>query len=193
MAKSRKKKSRKETKVEEPSLEEVNGGDDDNDESETPTQEVKQSKSKRKRSDSVAESEHDEENKDEDNEPKEVNEDEDGEKEEPSKRKRKRKRKKKNAASASDSGTVDDITQILSPESNASAQEIRQAQAKLSNQEVFVEGLPFDCSEDEVKDFFVQGGCPDVIQMRLPRFVALSCIMFFLHCLFFIKSILTYH
>lgn len=59
--------------------------------------------------------------------------------------------------------------QILSPENNSSAAQIRDAMTKLSGQEVFVTGLPFHCTEDDVKHFFIKGGCEDVIQMRLPR------------------------
>mmetsp|Transcript_19231 Transcript_19231/g.27724 ORF Transcript_19231/g.27724 Transcript_19231/m.27724 type:complete len:267 (+) Transcript_19231:25-825(+) len=34
---------------------------------------------------------------------------------------------------------------------------------------IYVEGIPFDCQEDAVKQFFVDHGCSDVLQMRLPR------------------------
>lgn len=95
----------------------------------------------------------------------------------PTKRTRKRKRKKKNQSSnetpASESSnhpsSMNDLVQILSPDNNSSATQIRDAMTKLSNREVFVTGLPFHCTEDEVKEFFANGGCDDIIQMRLPR------------------------
>ena len=34
---------------------------------------------------------------------------------------------------------------------------------------VYVEGIPFDCSEEDVKTFFVSNGCADILQLRLPR------------------------
>jgi hypothetical protein len=34
---------------------------------------------------------------------------------------------------------------------------------------VYVEGIPFDCGEDDVKHFFVDNGIDDVIQLRLPK------------------------
>ena len=78
-----------------------------------------------------------------------------------SKRKRKRKRKKKAAAASgggdNTSSTGGDLT-------------VEQKIESLDHT-VFVEGIPFDCSEDEVKGFFSENGCPDVIQMRLPRYV----------------------
>ena len=43
--------------------------------------------------------------------------------------------------------------------------------AKLGSMDhtVYVEGIPFDCSEDDVKQFFVDNGIDDVIQLRLPK------------------------
>mmetsp|Transcript_7677 Transcript_7677/g.11024 ORF Transcript_7677/g.11024 Transcript_7677/m.11024 type:complete len:316 (-) Transcript_7677:84-1031(-) len=44
-------------------------------------------------------------------------------------------------------------------------------QKKLASLEhtVYVEGIPFDCTEDEVRDFFVSNGIDDILQLRLPR------------------------
>ncbi len=87
-------------------------------------------------------------------------EDEGGEGPEGSKRKRKRKRKKKsgNTAESSESSNNTDKT------------ECGGGLDKLNSLEhtVYVEGIPFVCTEDQVKDFFVSNGCEDVLQMRLP-------------------------
>lgn len=64
------------------------------------------------------------------------------------KRKRKRKRKKKDTSS---SLSGDDVNKLDSLEHT-----------------VYVEGIPFHCTEQDVKDFFVQNGIEDIIQMRLP-------------------------
>lgn len=86
-------------------------------------------------------------------EQKDKNEASQGEEKSKRKRLRKRKKKPKNVIS-SDNGAV--------PESE---------QEKYQSVEytVFVEGIPFDCSEGEVENFFAENGCNDVIQMRLPR------------------------
>jgi hypothetical protein len=92
-----------------------------------------------------------------------------------SKRKRKRKRKKKAAAAADavagDADTGGDLT----------------TDQKMDSLEhtVYVEGIPFDCSEDKVKNFFSENGCPDVIQLRLPRYVLQNKILICLHLNFF--------
>mmetsp|Transcript_9535 Transcript_9535/g.14733 ORF Transcript_9535/g.14733 Transcript_9535/m.14733 type:complete len:308 (+) Transcript_9535:54-977(+) len=67
------------------------------------------------------------------------------------KRKRKRKRKKKNVE-----------------ETDASAFE---KDEKLNSIEhtIYVEGIPFDCTEEDVKDFFISNGCPDILEMRMSR------------------------
>lgn len=71
----------------------------------------------------------------------------------PPKRKRKRKRKSKQ-----EDGT-------------ASSQQQEGDDSKLSSLDltVYVEGIPFDCSEEDVRDFFVSNGCEDILQLRLPR------------------------
>ena len=83
---------------------------------------------------------------------------EDAEAEKTTKRKRKRKRKKKSGDAPSDAAN-----------GNANANE-EGGKDKLNSLEhtVFVEGIPFVCTEDEVKGFFVSNGCADVLQMRLP-------------------------
>jgi RNA recognition motif-containing protein len=70
--------------------------------------------------------------------------------------KRKRKRKRKNKEIEPDGSKPDQDS------SN---------EAKLASLDhtVYVEGIPFDCSENDLKEFFVTQGCGDVIQMRLPR------------------------
>lgn len=73
--------------------------------------------------------------------------------------KRKRKRKRKSKTVAIETGTplaasIDD-----------------QNTSKLTSLDltVYVEGIPFDCTEEQVKDFFVSNGCEDILQLRLPR------------------------
>ena len=83
---------------------------------------------------------------------------------EQTKRKRKRKRKKKSdkddaSASASKSVPGDDDDGDNVDKLNS------------LDHTVYVEGIPFVCKEDQVKDFFVSNGCPDVLQMRLPTWV----------------------
>ena len=73
--------------------------------------------------------------------------------EEKKKRKRKRNRKKK-----TDTTDAENTTE---PEADA---------AKLSSVEhtVFIEGLPFTSSEDQIRAFFNDLGCNDILQLRLP-------------------------
>lgn len=81
-----------------------------------------------------------------------------GEGEESTKRKRKRKRKKKSSEASGSS------------ESTNNANSTDGGLDKLNSLEhtVYVEGIPFVCKEEEVKNFFVSNGCEDVLQMRLP-------------------------
>ena len=74
--------------------------------------------------------------------------------EEKKKRKRKRNRKKK-------TDTTDAKNNANEPETDA---------AKLSSVEhtVFIEGLPFTSSEEEIRSFFTDLGCSDILQLRLP-------------------------
>jgi len=69
------------------------------------------------------------------------------------KRKRKRNRKKKTDTTDAENATE--------PEADA---------AKLSSVEhtVFIEGLPFTSSEDQIRAFFTDLGCNDILQLRLP-------------------------
>lgn len=82
-------------------------------------------------------------------------ENEDGTEEPVGKRKRKRKRKKKDATTTSDTQGNE--------ESKADVNKLDSL-----DHTVYVEGIPFNCSDQEVKDFFVQNGIDDIIQMRLP-------------------------
>jgi len=78
------------------------------------------------------------------------------------KKKRKRKRKrKKNSTSAEEpvNPDGDGISTDLSKEDKYSSLDYT----------VFVEGIPYDCEEEEVRDFFVKNSCEDVIQLRLAR------------------------
>ena len=74
------------------------------------------------------------------------------------KRKRKRKRKSKQAAAG------DTSVGEQGEDSNKNAKKLTSLDLT-----VYVEGIPFDCSEKDVKDFFVSNGCEDIIQLRLPR------------------------
>jgi RNA recognition motif-containing protein len=85
-------------------------------------------------------------------------EDADADNDESGKRKRKRKRKKKtNAAAIDENATTGDKAADPSID-------------KLNSNDhtVYLEGIPFVCTEDEVKQFFVSNGCEDVLQLRLP-------------------------
>lgn len=75
------------------------------------------------------------------------------------KRKRKRKRKKK---SAEDEGKSEEQT------TEAESQETDKSKSVECT--VYVEGIPFDASPDQVKEFFqTQGSIDDVLEMRLPQ------------------------
>lgn len=71
-----------------------------------------------------------------------------------SKRKRKRKRKKKTAEETEDDAVED--------------QHEHDPSKDMVHHTVYVEGIPFDATPDEVKDFFVQGDVHDVVELRLP-------------------------
>jgi nucleolin len=78
------------------------------------------------------------------------------------KRKRKRNRKKK---------SVDDENANNNPSDAATAPTaIKRREELLQSVEhtVFVEGLPFTCTPDQVRHFFEVHGCADVLEMRLP-------------------------
>lgn len=78
-----------------------------------------------------------------------------------SKRKRKRKRKKKSTEEGGD-----DITSTGTGDASKKSEE----KNKLDSAEhtVFVEGIPFVATEDEVKEFFTSNGCSDILELRLP-------------------------
>ena len=83
-----------------------------------------------------------------------ANNDDNGEEgEEKKKRKRKRNRKKKTDTT--------DAENVNEPEADA---------AKLTSVEhtVFIEGLPFTSSEEQIRAFFTDLGCSDILQLRLP-------------------------
>lgn len=73
-------------------------------------------------------------------------------------KKRKRKRNRKKKTDTTDAAATD-----------GSSNEVVDA-AKLSSVEhtVFIEGLPFTSSEEEVRSFFATHGCNDILQLRLP-------------------------
>jgi nucleolin len=85
----------------------------------------------------------------------EPNEDQEDGTEPVGKRKRKRKRKKKDPTSSS-----------VTHENGESKEDVNKLDSL--DHTVYVEGIPFNCTDQEVKDFFVQNGIDDIIQMRLP-------------------------
>mmetsp|Transcript_26055 Transcript_26055/g.53744 ORF Transcript_26055/g.53744 Transcript_26055/m.53744 type:complete len:366 (+) Transcript_26055:100-1197(+) len=74
------------------------------------------------------------------------------------KRKRKRKRNKKSTEDASGGTTAKD--------SAADSDVSKQVSAEYT---VFIEGLPFTSTEDDIRAFFDSHGCQDILQMRLPK------------------------
>ena len=80
----------------------------------------------------------------------------DGEIDDPDKPKRKRKRKRKTKKTE---------------EENADNAPPDEQQLKMTSLDhtVYVEGIPFDCTEEDVKQWFVTHECADIIQMRLSR------------------------
>lgn len=81
--------------------------------------------------------------------------DDDGDDTNKAKRKRKRKRKAKK-----DDEEGDDT----SPPNDAQQQKMTSL-----DHTVYVEGIPFDCTEEDVKQWFVSHNCADILQMRLSR------------------------
>jgi nucleolin len=75
---------------------------------------------------------------------------------EKSKRKRKRKRKKHGVK-----GDEDDVDEARNIDLEEKLHSL--------DHTIYVEGLPFDATEEEVREFFVSGGCTDIVQLRLPR------------------------
>ena len=71
------------------------------------------------------------------------------------KRKRKRKRKKKSTPEEDSAMTKDELEDQNSPQSMVQCT-------------VYVEGIPFDATPDQVKQFFVTAGIEDVVELRLP-------------------------
>mmetsp|Transcript_12577 Transcript_12577/g.25122 ORF Transcript_12577/g.25122 Transcript_12577/m.25122 type:complete len:471 (+) Transcript_12577:34-1446(+) len=101
-----------------------------------------------------------------------------------SKRKRKRKRKKKGAqvgealpdesaplSNTSGSEIISNILNRSTGKADTDADKIAEAvSARLaSSTTVYIEGLPFGASEEEVRSFFEENGCPDVAELRLPK------------------------
>jgi len=74
-----------------------------------------------------------------------------------SKRKRKRKRKKKDEVKEEEAVVV----QVAAPDDDQKTQQV--------DRTVFVEGIPFHCTEADVREFFVKNGIEDIIEMRLPQ------------------------
>ena len=83
--------------------------------------------------------------------------------------KRKRKRKKKNNNKSEDTIILDNHQNIGLSIDEDTVVIPEEEKIHSLDYTVYVEGLPFDCNEDEIKEFFVSNGCQDVLQMRLPR------------------------
>ncbi|KAL7532285.1 hypothetical protein ACHAWF_004076 [Thalassiosira exigua] len=79
------------------------------------------------------------------------------------KRKRKRSRKKKGGEDGADGGEGGGELSGSAPGASADANQLRSTEHT-----VFVEGLPFASTEEEVREFFARRGCGDVLQLRLP-------------------------
>lgn len=88
-----------------------------------------------------------------DNEDGDADQEADGD--EPKKRKRKRKRKNKTSNGEDDTPA-------------ANIQEAPSATADATSYTVFIEGLPFTSTPNNVRYFFEQHDCTDIIEMRLP-------------------------
>lgn len=80
---------------------------------------------------------------------------------EPKKRKRKRNRKKKSDGG----GTANDNDGATN---NNEANESDPAKLQSVEHTVFIEGLPFSSTEEEIHSFFISHGCNDILQLRLP-------------------------
>jgi nucleolin len=74
------------------------------------------------------------------------------------KRKRKRKRKSKQA-SVGGEGTA----------SGTGDEKLKTDKLTSLDLTAYIEGIPFDSTEEDVRDFFVSNGCEDILQLRLPR------------------------
>lgn len=80
-----------------------------------------------------------------------------------SKPKRKRQRKRKKKSSSSKEEGADDASSSSVTDATKKSEDIIST--------VYVEGLPFDATNDEIRDFFETGGIPEseIIEMRLPK------------------------
>jgi nucleolin len=88
-----------------------------------------------------------------------------GEDETKGKRKRKRKRKAKQTDTEAEAGDV------VGEVDNTSADVLGKVDMTKTNQvdrTVFVEGIPYVCSEQDVRDFFIGHGVEDIEDLRLP-------------------------
>ena len=86
---------------------------------------------------------------------------EDANNEEPKTSKRKRKRKRKSKVPKEENGDGND--------DNTSPPPSELLRETAVNRTVFVEGIPFTSTPDQVKEFFTkQGGLSDILEMRLP-------------------------
>jgi nucleolin len=88
------------------------------------------------------------------------------------KRKRKRKRKSKNAMTTEiEEGIADSVENSNHENPNISLGTFHQQQDDVVTNTVFVEGISFDASCDDVQQFFCQQLQPDdIVEMRLPTF-----------------------
>jgi len=92
----------------------------------------------------------------------------------PTKKKRKRKRKRKSNSTPDEVSKTKDNDNAASgggdDGNDVSSSEITMEEKYSSlDHTVYVEGIPFDCVEDDVREFFCNNGCDDLIQIRLPK------------------------
>lgn len=78
-----------------------------------------------------------------------------------SKRRRKRKRKRKTSSKEDDDGNDNE-------EAGENMNDDNKDISYAVEHTVFVEGIPFDATPEDVKTFFIQNGIDDVIELRLP-------------------------
>jgi nucleolin len=81
----------------------------------------------------------------------------------PSLKRRKRKKKQKTTSKTPNTSDTPIQTNTMEP--------VLSDAEKMNHVEytIYVEGLPFDCTDEEVQEFFISHGCSDVLQLRLPK------------------------
>lgn len=86
--------------------------------------------------------------------------DPDGDDDVMAKKRRKRKRKRKKIDEDEDSGAAEELFVVATASDETKSMEV--------DRTVYVEGIPFTATPDMVKQFFIDGGCKDITDIRLP-------------------------